>query len=42
MRNMAEKGKTPLKSGILGCKSGFLGVENNELATKLERQKGAK
>ena len=34
--------KWPLKSGGLGAKSGFGGCKNNELATKLERQNGAK
>ena len=34
--------KYPLKSGILGSKSGFLGVNNNGLATNLERLNGTK
>ena len=39
---MAQKGKIGVKSGVLGAKSGEFGVKNNELATKLERQNGAK
>ena len=34
--------KHTLKSGVLGGKSGDLGMKNNEPATKLERQNGAK
>ena len=42
MKHLAKKVKWPLKSGGLGAKSGFWGCKNNELATKLERQNGAK
>ena len=42
MKFMARKGKMTIKSGVLGVKSVFLGVNNKELATKLERQNGAK
>ena len=42
MKHMAKKGKNPSKSGVLGVKSVFLGVNNNELATNLERLNGAK
>ena len=41
MKHMAKKAKQPLKSRVLGAKSELLGVQNNELATKLERQNGA-
>ena len=34
--------KWPLRNGFLGVKSGYLGLENDEPATKLERQNGAK
>ena len=34
--------KQQLKSGVLGTKSGKLGLKKYELATKLERQNGAK
>ena len=34
--------KWSLKSGVLGSKSGFWGCKNHGLATKLERQNGAK
>ena len=34
--------KQPSKSGVLGVKSGYLGLQKYELATKLERQNGAK
>ena len=34
--------KHPLKSGVLGAKSGDLGMKNYEPATKLEGQNGAK
>ena len=34
--------KHTLKSGVLGAKSGDLGMKNYESATKLERQNGAK
>jgi len=34
--------KHTLKSGVLGAKSGDLGMKNYEFATKLERQNGAK
>ena len=39
---MTGKGKIDTKSGILGSKIGFWGVRNNELASNLERQNGAK
>ena len=42
MKYMARKGKMGLKSRVLGAKSAKLDVKNNELATKLERQNGAK
>ena len=42
MKHMAGKGKIVVKTRILGIKSGYLGVEKYELATKLERQNGAK
>ena len=42
MKHRAGKAKTPPKSRFLGAKSGLLGVKNNELATKIERQYGAK
>ena len=42
MKNMAKKAKWRLKSGVLGAKSGKLELEKHELATKLERQNGAK
>ena len=35
-------GKIALKSRFLGVKSEYLGLKNYELATKLERQNGAK
>ena len=37
-----KRPKQPLKSGILGAKSGKLELKKYELATKLERQNGAK
>ena len=37
-----KRAKQPLNSGILGAKSEFLELEKYELATKLERQNGAK
>ena len=37
MKYMARKGKMALKSRVLGAKMGNLAVNNNELATKLER-----
>ena len=39
---MDEKGKMDIKSGVLGAKSGFMELKKYELATKLERQNGAK
>ncbi len=42
MKYMARKGKMVVKSGVLGAKSGFWGCKNHGLATKLERQNGAK
>jgi len=42
MKNRAEKGKIAIKKWFLGAKSTFLGAKNNEPATKLERQNGAK
>ena len=41
-KNGSKWAKWPLKSGILGAKSVFLGVKNNELATNLERLNGTK
>ena len=41
--NTGLKGaKQPLKSGVLGVKSGKLGLKKYEPTTKLERQNGAK
>jgi len=34
--------KHPSKSGVLGAKSGYLGLKNYETSAKLERQNGAK
>ena len=42
LKTWLKSAKQPLKSGILGAKSGFWGVKNNELASNLERQNGAK
>ena len=42
MKHMAEKGKMDIKSGVLGAKSRFLELKKYGLATKLERQNGAK
>ena len=42
MKHMAKKDKIAVKKWGLGAKSGNLDVDNNELATKLERQNGAK
>ena len=42
MKHMPERGKMDIKSGVLGAKSGFLELKKYELATKLERQNGAK
>ena len=42
MKNMAKKSKMAIKKWVLGAKSGFLGCKNNELASKMERQNGAK
>ena len=42
MKYMARKGKMGLKSRVLGVKSGYLELKKYELATKLERQNGAK
>jgi len=42
MKHMAKKAKWWLKSGVLGAISGQLGVDNNELATNLERLNGTK
>ena len=42
LKTWLKRAKQPLKSGFLGAKSGQLGVRNNELASKLERQNGAK
>ena len=43
MKYMARKGKMVVKKwGFGGLKVVFLGCKNNELATKLERQNGAK
>jgi|GEM_PF-545439 len=37
-----KKAKQPSKSGVLGAKSDFWGIKKYELASKLERQNGAK
>jgi len=37
-----KRAKHLLKSGVLGVKSGKLGLKKYEVATKLERQNGAK
>ena len=37
-----KRAKQPLKSGVWGAKSGKLELKKHELATKLERQNGAK
>ena len=37
-----ERANYPLKSEVLGAKSGKLELKKYELATKLERQNGAK
>ena len=42
MKHMAEKGKMDIKSGVLGAKSRFLELKKYGVATKLERQNGAK
>ncbi len=42
LKTWPKRAKWSLKSGILGVKSAKLDVRNNELATKLERQNGAK
>ena len=42
MKYIAQKGKIAIKSGVLGAKSVFFGCKNNELASKIERQNGAK
>ena len=42
MKYMVKKGKMVIKKWGLGSKSGFLGCKNNELASKIERQNGAK
>ena len=39
---MAKKAKIVVKKWILGAKSGKLELKKYELATKLERQNGAK
>ena len=42
LKTWLRRAKHPLKSGILGAKSGDLGMKNYEPATKLERQNDAK
>ena len=42
MKHMDEKGKMDIKSGVLGAKSRFLDLKKYGVATKLERQNGAK
>ena len=42
MKHMAEKGKIDIKSGYFVTKSRFLELKKYGLATKLERQNGAK
>ena len=39
---MPERGKMDIKSGVFGAKSGFWELKKYGLATKLERQNGAK
>ena len=39
---MARRGKTTIKKWFLGVKSALLGFKNYELASKLEKQNGAK
>ena len=38
----SKEAKHPLKSGVLGAKSGFWGFKNHEPSAKLERLNGAK
>ena len=42
LKTWHKRAKQPLNSGILGAKSGYLELKIYELATKLERQNGAK
>ena len=42
LKTWPKRAKWPLKSGVLGSKSGSLGLKNYEPATKIERQNGAK
>ena len=42
MKHTVERGKMDIKSGVFGAKSGFLELKKYGLATKLERQNGAK
>ena len=42
LKQGSKEAKCSLKSGVLGAKSGNLGLKNYEPATKLERQNGAK
>ncbi len=42
LKKWLKRAKQPLKSGNLGVKSRYLGLKKHELATKIERQSGAK
>ena len=42
LKEGSKGAKWSLKSGVLGAKSGLLEVKQCELATKIERQNGAK
>lgn len=42
LKTWQERAKKTLNSGILGAKSGFGGVRNNELASNLETKNGTK
>ena len=42
MKHMARKGKTSIKKWVFRGKKWVIGVEKYELATKLEKQNGAK
>ena len=42
MINWAKRGEMVVKKWVLGFKSGFLSVNNNGLATNLERLNGTK
>ena len=42
MKHMAKKGKIAVKKWVLGAKSKFFDLKKYEVATKIERQNGAK